>query len=111
MKTIWLKDLEVVEEVIEEVVETKREPLFLGMKKKDIHRIEYYDSCIYWYNKNWLEVYCENSSKYWRKKEYKDWLKVYFENSYGDWRKTEDWKLIDYREWKYTIDWKEARLK
>jgi len=56
MKTIWLKDLK-IKEVVEVVEEVEREPLFLWMKEKDIFRIEYFDGCIYWYNKDWLEIY------------------------------------------------------
>ena len=94
MKTIWLKDLKLkeVEEVVEEVVvkETKRKPLFLWMKEKDIFRIEYFDDYISWYNKDWLQTYYEDSDR--------------------DWLKREDWKEIEYIDWKYYIDWEEAEL-
>ena len=132
MKTIWLKDLKLKEvvEVVEVVKETKRKPLFLWMKEKDIFRIEYFDDYISWYNKDWLPTYFEDSDKYWWKKEYENWLPTYFENSNGDWWKREyknwlptyyedsdgdwwkieDWKVIQYTNWKYTIDWKEAEL-
>ena len=110
MKTIWLKDLKLKE--VEEVVvkETKRKPLFLWMKEKDIFRIEYFDDYISWYNKDWLQTYYENSDKYWSKKEYKDWLPTYYEDSDRDWLKREDWKEIEYIDWKYYIDWEEAEL-
>ena len=137
MKTIWLKDLKlkevvVVEEVVEEEVEkTKRKPLFLWMKEEDIYKIEYFYDYIRWYNKDWLEIYYENSDKYWRKKEYKDWLPTYYEDSdkfwwkreYKDWLETyfedsnkfwskkEDWKKIEYDDWRYYIDWEEAELR
>ena len=132
MKTIWLKDLKLKEKVVEVVVKKpKRKPLFLWMKEKDIYKIEYFDDYIYWYNKNWLptyyedsdnfwwrteyenwlETYYEDSDKYWYIKEYKDWLEKYFEDSYGNWWKKEDWKRIEYENWNYTIDWKEAELR
>ena len=132
MKTIWLKDLRLkVNPVIKEVVK-KREPLFLGMKKKDIFKIESRDDCIYWYNKDWLQTYFETSDWYWSKKGYKDWLptyfetsdgywwkkgykdwlEIYFENSNGDWskRKYKDWLVIYYETsngyWRKTEWWK-----
>ena len=112
MKTIWLKDLK-IKEVVEEVVvkETKRKPLFLWMKEKDIYKIEYFDGYIYWYNKDWLQTYYEDSDKYWWKREYKDWLETYYKNSDKNWWKKEDWKLIKYIDWKYYIDWEEAELR
>ena len=91
MKTIWLKDLKLKEKVVEKVVKNaNRKPLFLWMKEKDIYRIEYLDGFIYWYNKDWLEIYYENSDGYLRK--------------------IEDWKRIENTNWKYYIDWKEAEL-
>jgi len=106
MKTIWLKDLKLKEKVVEKVVKNaNRKPLFLWMKEKDIYRIEYLDGFIYWLNKDWLEIYFENSNKYWWKREYEDWLEIYYENSDGYLRKIEDWKRIEYTNWKYYIDW------
>ena len=127
MKTIWLKDLKLKEEVVEK---PKRKPLFLWMKEKDIYRIEYFDGCIYWYNKDWLKKYYEDSDGYWSKTKYKDWKETYFEDSNKFWSKrkykhwlqvsyedsngylwkVEEWKKIEYKNWKYYIDWEEAEL-
>ena len=89
MNKISLKDLKIKEK---EVV-NKRVPLFLWMKEKDIYGIEYFDGCIYWYNKDWLKKYYEDSDGYWSKRKYKDWLETYFENSKGVW-----WKK-EYKDW------------
>ena len=103
MKKIWLKDLK-----IKEV--NKRKPTFIWMKEKDIYGIEYFDGCIYWYNKDWLKKYFENSNKFWSKTEYENWKETYFEDSNGYWWKVEEWKTIEYKNWKYYIDWEEADL-
>jgi len=89
MKTITLKDLKLK-------VEENREPKYLGMKKKDIYKISEHSACIYWYDKDWKEIYYENYSKYWDKREYKDWEEIYFEDSDKYWWKREykDWKVI-----------------
>ena len=102
------------------------------MKKKDIFKIEYGDDCIYGYDKDGKEVYCENSDGYWRKSEYKDGKEIYCEYSNSFWWKKEYkngkevycedsngswWKLddkgneIEYRDKKYYLNSKEAKLK
>ena len=82
MKNIRLKDLKLIRK--------KRKPKFLWMKEEDIYRIEYKENCIYWYNKQWLEVYFENSSWYWCKIEYnKQGKEIYYETSTWDWRRRE----------------------
>ena len=93
MKNIKASDLEIIK-----VKEEEWKPKFLGMKKKDIFKIEYYSNCIYGYNKDGNEVYYEDSDGSWWKSEYKDGNEVYREYSDGSWWKSEykDGKKVYY---------------
>ncbi len=113
-KNITASDLVLVEK---EPVKKQWEPLFLGMKKEDIYRIEKEEGYVYGYDKDGLEVYYEDADEYWRKREYnKQGLEKYCENSNKYWRKTEykDGKVvneIEFRNNKYYLNDKEAILK
>jgi len=84
MKDIKVSDLEVIKKP------NKFVPQFLWMKESDIHKIKYYDGYIYWYDKEWNEVYLENSDWFWKKREGED--------------------TIVFRNWKYYLNWEEAIL-
>jgi len=86
MKKILLKDL-MIREKGEKI---KRVPKFIGMTEKNIYEILYCDYYIYWIDK--------------------DWLQIYYEDSQWDWSKREDHKMIQYKYWKYYINWTEAEL-
>ena len=67
----------------------KYKPKFIGINKKDIFRIEYFDYWINGYDKNNNEIYHETSLNYWRKSEYdKNNNLIYYITSRGNWNKS-----------------------
>jgi len=133
MKNIKVSDLKLVKKVIKPKKVKIWKPLFLGMKEKDIYRIDKTsNNYVFGYNKKGEEVYFENSDGYWSKREYKYgeeisyedsdgyWHKreykngkeVYYENSNGYWSKRDDNNnMIEFKNGKYYLNGKEAELK
>jgi len=109
MKKIKASDLKIIKKEVEKEVEWK--PKFLGMKKKDIHRIKKGHERIHGYDKDGNEVYYENSYGDWNKKEYKDGYEVYYENSNRNWWKKDGDNTIEFINNKYYLNGEEAELK
>ena len=65
--TPWLKDIE--------VYEPKYKPKFSGMKKEDIHNIEYFTDWIVWYDKHDNVIYKEQKNR-WARWEYEHTYKA-----------------------------------
>ena len=94
MKNIKASDLEIIK--VKKIKNKKWKPKFLGMKKKDIFKIEY--------------VAVEGFEEFILGRD-NDGNEVYSENSYGNWWKKDGKDIIRFVKGTYYLNKKEAVLK